>query len=87
MERVQGLQNEASRRYNERKRSPGGNDYIKPNQENWKQNNNERFKFNRGLEKAKQNAIKDDLKKMREKIGILIFLSLVDGFLEDYLVI
>ena len=89
LERVQGLQNEASRRYNERKRSPGGNDYIKPNQENWKQNNNERFKFNRGLEKAKQNAIKDDLKKkMREKIGILlIILSLVDGFLDDYLVI
>ena len=67
LERVQGLQNEASRRYNERKRSPGGNDYIKPNQENWKQNNNERFRFNRGWEKAKQNAIKDDLKKNEGK--------------------
>ena len=70
-ERVQGLQNEAARRYNERKKRPGGNEYIKPNQKKWKEDNNERFRFNRGLEKAKQKAIEDDLNKNKDKINNL----------------
>ncbi len=67
LERVQGLQNEAAKRYNQRKKSPGGTEYIRPNQEKWKANNNERYKFNRGLEKAKQRAIEDDLEKNKGK--------------------
>lgn len=85
-ERVQGLQDEAARRYNQRKNRPGGNEYIRPNQKKWKEDNNEKFRFNRRLEKAKQKAIEDDLNKNKEKKRILlIFLSLVDGFLQDYL--
>ena len=37
-----------------KKRSPEGNEYIKPNHEKMKENYNERFKVNSGLEKAKK---------------------------------
>ena len=70
LERVQGLQNEAARRYNEnrmKQEKSGHPDQYIDNPEKWREHNNERLKFNRALEKAKQKAMKDDLKKNKGK--------------------
>ena len=83
LERVQGLQNEAARRYNKEKQNrEGKNESPKDalNPDNWRKNNNERLKFNRALDKAKQNAIKEDLKKNKDKKPPINFPFLGGGF-------
>ena len=84
LERVQGLQNEAARRYNkEKKEREGKNESPKDalNPEKWRKNDKEKLKFNRALDKAKKKAIKDDLKKNKDKKPPFNFPFFGGGFL------
>ena len=84
LERVQGLQNEAARRYNkEKKEREGKNESPEDalNPEKWRKNDKEKLKFNRALDKAKNKAIKDDLKKNKDKKPPFNFPFFGGGFL------
>ena len=65
-EKIRGLENEAAKKYQKEKINK--NDKIDPvkiicDEKHWIKHNNEIFKFNIGLQKAKMKAIKDYLKK------------------------
>ena len=81
--KVQGLQNEAIRKYNENKNRQEFDPYKDIiNNNKWKNYNNTRYKFNREIEQAKKNAIRYDLKRYaRENKHPLFGKSMLKGVL------
>ena len=81
--KVQGLQNEAIRKYNENKNREEFDPYKDIiNNNKWKNYNNTRYKFNREIEQAKKNAIRYDLKRYaRENKHPLFGKSMLKGVL------
>ena len=62
--RIQGFNDEAARRYNQNKNK---NNNISPDNPKWDEMNKQRAKSNRALDKAKRDAMKDDIRKNRDK--------------------
>lgn len=88
IEKIQGLENEAAKKFKKEK----DNRYEKVDPEKiicdekkWNKINNEIYKFNRGLEKAKEEAIKNDLKNKSEKKTLFDFNFFGGKFLGDLL--